>query len=1079
MLARAQFTVRDENDITVSATAPASPVQDELWLDTSVTPNLLKRWGGAAWIECSAEPVGNELVVGTQTVGTAAWTGIASFAELRDGQDITYWLPLASGNNATLTLTLADGSVTATIPCYYGGLTRLGTQYTAGSILHLTYRENAKIYNSTIPMGWWADANYNVDTYDRIRFSSVIKAKTAISASRLIVGDAVGYYHAAAEVPFDVTKPILWTTYAFGANAFGSNNYLAYPFCQLSSTLTGFSGVSGKTCYLVGTLSGSTFTPSTQFLTSSVPDAEDGYTYIALGLLVSLTQMNLYPEHPMYRWVNGEFKSLAQVAYEAHAEAEALQTELSTAIEQTDAAIALKADKTVTDSLGNRLETAEASITTQAGQISSVVSQSQTTTNNLNALTIGGRNYVLNSDRTVELNNTGDTFSTTWISPAPTMSPDFLQDCKGKNIVISYYAMCENLERSASGSWIGFQIAYKTETSAYVYNIMTVTNTLSSGTKAWSRYRITTTLPTTAVSVQSVLFGIQNCKGLVRLRNVQVECGNRITDYSPAPEDLALRMDSAESSITQHANQIALKVNTSTYNVEKVYRSLTAPSGTLYGSMLWLDLSLTPNILKRWTGSAWVAVGAQELKTSGITIGSNNVAITTEQFLLQLLDPENNENVLMEMSATGHVGFKELYADNVRSDSVVNAYTGPATLYVNPSFSGNSTSTFRSLRDALAMVNGKYLRYNVTVMFATTTVESIYEPSCIEIYGVTGPYRLQINGQYRNKTIAGYFTVKSCTAQVQFYYLNIREGRGLINGTSKNSYLIECNYSSYVSFRNCVMDCNNTTSRGIQGVGSYLDIRNSEFYNVYIAVGMECCTGMMNACKGVADWSIYAVASLAMLSGTVPTGSRSAAMNGQIFAAGVTTDGGTAIIPVSPSETTIQYATLTASWKGSWRTDTLDVVQGLYSDYGYNSSLYWNRGCMWFGGLQNVLEYGAVEIESATLTLHRKTGSGSYNPRSVYLCAITNTTNSGTPSIAANYGIIGSIGRGETLSVNVPISLVQGLANGMYGGICLYEPSYNFGSANWSDSYIRISGTDDSYNKPCLLVQYSGSTAHG
>ncbi|MEF9880271.1 MAG: hypothetical protein RR975_12725, partial [Clostridia bacterium] len=152
-------------------------------------------------------------------------------------------------------------------------------------------------------------------------------------------------------------------------------------------------------------------------------------------------------------------------------------------------------------------------------------------------------------------------------------------------------------------------------------------------------------------------------------------------------------------------------------------------------------------------------------------------------------------------------------------------------------------------------------------------------------------------------------------------------------------------------------------------------------------------------------------------------------------------------------------------------------VQGLYSDYGYSSGLSWNRGCMWFGGLQNVLS--GTTIKSATLTLHRKTGSGSSNPRNVYLCAITNTTASGTPNISLSYGAIGVIGRGETLSVNVPAALVQGLANGTYGGLCLYEPSYNFGSSQWSDSYMRIAGTDDSVNKPYLLVVYSGGGAVG
>ena len=76
---------------------------------------------------------------------------------------------------------------------------------------------------------------------------------------------------------------------------------------------------------------------------------------------------------------------------------------------------------------------------------------------------------------------------------------------------------------------------------------------------------------------------------------------------------MARRMTDAESRITQNANSIALKVSTSLYNTEKVYRSNTAPT-TLYTNMLWLDTSLSPPILKRYTGSAWIAVGAQELR---------------------------------------------------------------------------------------------------------------------------------------------------------------------------------------------------------------------------------------------------------------------------------------------------------------------------------------------------------------------------------------------------------------------------------------------------------------------------------
>ena len=49
MIGMAQFTIVDLCDPVVSGTAPASPVADMLWMDTSQSPAVLKRWNGTAW----------------------------------------------------------------------------------------------------------------------------------------------------------------------------------------------------------------------------------------------------------------------------------------------------------------------------------------------------------------------------------------------------------------------------------------------------------------------------------------------------------------------------------------------------------------------------------------------------------------------------------------------------------------------------------------------------------------------------------------------------------------------------------------------------------------------------------------------------------------------------------------------------------------------------------------------------------------------------------------------------------------------------------------------------------------------
>lgn len=56
--ATAQITIVDFNDIDISTTAPASPVIDQLWLDSSVVPNQLKRYTGSGWVVVNDVQIG-------------------------------------------------------------------------------------------------------------------------------------------------------------------------------------------------------------------------------------------------------------------------------------------------------------------------------------------------------------------------------------------------------------------------------------------------------------------------------------------------------------------------------------------------------------------------------------------------------------------------------------------------------------------------------------------------------------------------------------------------------------------------------------------------------------------------------------------------------------------------------------------------------------------------------------------------------------------------------------------------------------------------------------------------------------
>ncbi len=268
-----------------------------------------------------------ECIVGTQTASTNAWTGRASFASLQDGQVIMYWLPYAGTSTAaTLNLTLSGGGTTGAKEVYINATTRCTTHIAAGNMVQMVYRVGVTIGTATYT-GWWISRALNDNTYDRIRFNNAIKAKTAITASRLIVGDAGGFFHLVAGSVFDVDKPILWAGSAISAAATGTNNFLSFPSCTLRNNAgSSWTATQYATLYLAGTLAGNVFTVASENWLTTAP-ANESLTYISLGYMYSTYQMYFYPEHPMYRIVGGVLKAVSQIAYEATIKAEDARTE--------------------------------------------------------------------------------------------------------------------------------------------------------------------------------------------------------------------------------------------------------------------------------------------------------------------------------------------------------------------------------------------------------------------------------------------------------------------------------------------------------------------------------------------------------------------------------------------------------------------------------------------------------------------------------------------------------------------------------------------------------------------------------
>ena len=192
-------------------------------------------------------------------------------------------------------------------PIYYRGAAITASYLSAN-------RTYAFVYNGT---QWEFMGDINTDTYDRTRYAGNIRASgTDIVARNIIVGNNGVYQHLRSGNSFDINSPILYAGSNITASKTGTNNYISIN-CLITTTqnitLTTFNPV-----YIKGTLSGTSFTPiNAAPLTQTVPTTEDGYQYILLGMASSTNYMYLLPEHPIFQYFDGGFKSVNQIATEA------------------------------------------------------------------------------------------------------------------------------------------------------------------------------------------------------------------------------------------------------------------------------------------------------------------------------------------------------------------------------------------------------------------------------------------------------------------------------------------------------------------------------------------------------------------------------------------------------------------------------------------------------------------------------------------------------------------------------------------------------------------------------------------
>lgn len=268
-------------------------------------------------------------VIGTQTASTNAWTGNIDIDELYDGLTIAYFLPYAgTSSNATLNLTLRDGTTTGAVDVYYTSTTRATTHYGVGSTIFLTYWSagSVSVSGTAITNNRWTRCNY-VDgntigeyagaciagTAGMARYSLILQTSENTWES-LVTTSGTGTSKTKVTSGFLLSSPILYQsggTYVSGESAsYGSCWSVAQSIdSRYSFNCSSSWSATGKPLYLVGTITGGKFyLKDSKWWANALPSSADGSYYWYVGQMRDAYRFELLPVHPIYYHDGTEIK---------------------------------------------------------------------------------------------------------------------------------------------------------------------------------------------------------------------------------------------------------------------------------------------------------------------------------------------------------------------------------------------------------------------------------------------------------------------------------------------------------------------------------------------------------------------------------------------------------------------------------------------------------------------------------------------------------------------------------------------------------------------------------------------------
>ncbi|HGH1674376.1 TPA: tail fiber domain-containing protein, partial [Bacillus cereus] len=189
--------------------------------------------------------------------------------------------------------------------------------------------------------------------------------------------------------------------------------------------------------------------------------------------------------------------------------------------------------KTITDiqSDTNGLKKTTTEIKEQAGKTSEKL---ESVEKKFNDMKFSGRNLLLNTGGTLK-SDTGTNISNTDLKSFKFV-PDTFEMIRGQEVALSITARTQAFSKGTPSPWIGMELSVTYEDNEQVWLPIRIEDKVATS-QGWVRYSAVVTIKNKAIKTGYLNSLIRNVKGMVELKEWQIEIGNKATEYRPAAED--------------------------------------------------------------------------------------------------------------------------------------------------------------------------------------------------------------------------------------------------------------------------------------------------------------------------------------------------------------------------------------------------------------------------------------------------------------------------------------------------------------------------------------------------------------